>query len=142
MEKKSQWYKKFKKKNWGSEFHLSGYKVGEKQMVSGWASNTCKHLQIENMKTDTVHLWDVESIKFLLQQLKKKYEVEEIPFLFFSCPSFKSQCINSLFVSKMVLTLITGMLSSAPNLGGSSSSILYVNTRTSLALWPRDHSCV
>lgn len=140
MKKKSQWYKKFKKKNWGSEFHLSGYKVGEKQMVSGWASNTCKHLQIENMKTDTVHLWDVESIKFLLQQLEKKIWSWGDPFSLFFLSKF--QCINSLFVSKMVPTLITGMLSSALNLGGSSSSILYVNTRTSLALWPRDHSCV
>lgn len=111
-------------------------------MVGGWASNTCKHLQIKNMKTDTVHLQDVESIKFLLQQLKKKKKLRRSFFSFFSCLSFKSRCINSLFMYKMVLTLITGMLSPAPNLAGSSSSILYVNTRTSLALWPRDHSCV
>lgn len=52
-------------------------------MVSGWASNTCKHLQIENMKTDTVHLWDVESIKFLLQQLKKNMKLRRSLFSFF-----------------------------------------------------------
>lgn len=49
-------FKEKKKKNLVSESRLSGYKVGEKQMVGGWASNTCKHLQIKNMKTDTVHL--------------------------------------------------------------------------------------
>lgn len=74
IKKKANVIKSFKekKKNLVSESRLSGYKVGEKQMVGGWASNTCKHLQIKNMKTDTVHLQDVESIKFLLQQLPKK----------------------------------------------------------------------